>query len=106
MQLMTDVLSEINAGKLNAMGGAKLSEIAAGCKATGKKGKLTLELELTPRGSDGKQVDISFKIKAVVPEKNLSPSIWFISGGNELTRDDPDQLELFARGEPKLKERV
>ncbi len=95
MKLFTDVVSEISGGKLNARATAKLTEVVEACKRTCKKGKLALELEFTPRGSDSKQCDISFKLTAKVPESTLAPSVFFISGSNELTRDDPDQMDMF-----------
>lgn len=68
---------------------------------SGKKGgSLTIKLDVIPSGwaeSDGRcnQVEIKPKITVSVPKKEQGKSIFFLTEDAKLTRDDPNQEEMF-----------
>lgn len=72
---------------------------------SGKKGgRLVISLDVIPSGwseSDGRcnQVEIKPKITVTAPKKEQGKSIFFLSDEGKLTRDDPEQEQMFKEAE-------
>lgn len=97
---MADFLNTVASmrnGRVIADCSLKLSKVIEGVKATGKKGKLILEIGIEPSrvSMDGvTEMELRHTAKAVVPEADQGKTIFFISGNDELTRDDPAQMQF------------
>jgi len=97
------VLQEIGGGKLAARVSAQLAELAAAVTATGKKGKVTVSIEIAPlRKADANTLVVTGASTAKVPEgEDASPtSVFFADAGGNLSRNDPRQQQLPLIGLP------
>ncbi|MEF8794005.1 hypothetical protein [Thiohalorhabdus sp.] len=75
--------------------GDEYRDLIAAVRETGKKGKLTLELEVKPGGGeDNEVIHVKDNVKMTVPEHDRKPSVYFSTQNNELTRQHPEQQEL------------
>lgn len=80
--------------------GERLAEVIDAVQATSKKAKITLTLEVAPRGKlvNSDAVDVIPTVKTTLPEPEAPPVMMFI--GKEpgvLTRNDPNQGTLDLR---------
>jgi pyruvate/2-oxoglutarate dehydrogenase complex dihydrolipoamide acyltransferase (E2) component len=97
------VLQEIGGGKTAARLAAQLAELTAAVTATGKKGSITLKVEIkpVPKGEQH-QLMVTAATAAKIPEPDeASPtSVFFATASGALTRDDPRQQTLPLVGLP------
>lgn len=95
------VLFEIGGGRLHALMSDQLAEVTRAVQETGKKGVLTLKIELKPSrkfGTNALEVTGTSLAKAPVSDEDSPMSIFFAEDG-ELTRSDPKQPTLPFREE-------
>ncbi len=97
MQGFLKALSEIDNGALVDDCLTELNELVTSIKDTGKKGKFTLELEISPLKNDTEILQIIGVPKIKLPEaqKAHSSIMYAIEGGN-LSRKDPRQPDMFT----------
>lgn len=99
MMLFTDVLRFIRKGKVVDLATAKMAELVAKVEETGQPGSLTLKLSVsTKKGADG-QIVIAPSLKVSLPDDPLSDAIFYVDADGGLTRNDPDQREMFGETE-------
>jgi glycine cleavage system regulatory protein len=94
------VLQEIGGGILAARLAGQLTELTAAVEATGKKGSITLTVEVAPlKKATANTLTVSAKSTAKIPEpEDASPTTVFFAGkGGVLTREDPNQPQLPLR---------
>lgn len=91
----TDVIGEIDRGRLFDELTERLAEVVDGVRLTQKAGELTLKLKISPNGEDA--VAIADEVKVKLPEPNKPKSLFFIGKGNALSRRDPRQQDLPLR---------
>ena len=65
------------------------------CQDTGKKGILTLTLELIPVPGDTKQLVMRDQIKVKAPEHDRAPTNFYLDKNGRPQKDDPEQASLF-----------
>lgn len=94
-------------GALDADATEALAEVVMAVKATGKKGSMTVKLDLR-FDEAANAMEILSKVTTDVPQPNRRKTILFPNNAGELVRDDPDQQPLFGRNrdtaEPNDKE--
>lgn len=95
MRLFTDILREVGAGRLVDELSEKMQGLVAAVSATGRPGKITLELSVRPNGNTA--VILTDKVKLKEPEPKHGDNVFFIVGSGDLTRSDPRQAELPLR---------
>lgn len=85
------LLDDLDAGVFKQKIGRALSDAAAGVVATGKKGKVTITLDLA-QIADSRQVDVSHKIAHVAPtakgkfsEENTTKTPLYVGKGGKLS---------------------
>jgi len=112
-RLFTDILRDINAGKFNEELSDALAEIVAACTATGKTGELTVKLKLKPAKGSQTVMTIEQDYKVKAPEFDQPQQFFFVTGGNTLVSDNPEQRKIEFKevidrntGEIKTVERV
>lgn len=94
------VLLDIGKGRLHARLSEQLAEIVAAVAETGKKGTLTLKIEVKPLPKADQHTHVvSGASAAKVPESDdASPtSVFFSDADGNLSRNDPRQLALPLR---------
>jgi hypothetical protein len=94
------VLQEIGGGKFAARLAAQVAELSGAVKTTGKKGSITITIELAHvKKAAQNVVTVAGKSVAKIPEpEDASPStVFFVDDDGVLSRDDPHQMQLQLR---------
>lgn len=74
-----------------------LDQIVVATQETGKAGKLSIEIEITPNEKTG-AIEVSGGIKVKLPQPNRKAAIFYVTPDNKLTRRDPRQLDMLPEG--------
>lgn len=101
------VLAEVRGGSAHARVSALLADVSQAVAATGKKGKLTLTLDIAPvpNAAEGTlMVTVSSVAKIPEPDDATPTTVFFASDNGNLRRDDPRQQQLPLVGLPTRKE--
>lgn len=69
-----------------------LRDVIAAVQRTGKKGSVTLSLEVAPNGEMG--FAASAKVTAKAPQVNFGQSFFFMGRDGDLTREAPNMHQL------------
>jgi hypothetical protein len=96
-------LMELKSGRAQIDCSRKLAELVAAVRETSKAGKLVLELRIVPSGfKEGRvyETEVTWMCRIQKPEHALGKSIFFVARDGTLSRNDPDQAEMFEV-EPK-----
>ena len=88
----TKTLGEIAKGRTLHHINKELQAVVAGVREHGKKGTLTVTLELDPGKHD--QVFVKATTKAKIPTDDPETAIFFTTPANGLQRNDPNQMEF------------
>jgi hypothetical protein len=88
----TQTIDTLRFGTLSDELTDKLRELVATCASTGKAGALTLQIALKP--GKGGQIEIFDDIKLKLPKPEKGSSLMFATPDNNLSRDDPRQMQL------------
>lgn len=96
-KLFTQTLADINQGGLVAELSDELAALVKAIRNTGKKGSLTLKLELCPAKGNAGQLGITPRVKCDLPKLDTSQDWFFGLASGDLSRHHPDQGELPLR---------
>lgn len=97
MRPFTDLIRDINDGKLADELIQGLAEVVAACLATGKPGAITLSLKLKPGKGGSTVMTIEHDTKVKAPEFERPQQFFFIAQGNTLVTENPEQMRLPFR---------
>ena len=86
-------IKDFKARHLDAQLTEKLHDLVAQVLRFSQKGKLTIEITLTPKNDGEMHTSVRFKMKA--PERDTMDSIMFATPENSLIDTNPNQPELF-----------
>lgn len=93
-----DFLREQRNGATEEELAQKLNDLVAAVERTGKKGALVLTIEVAPVTKEmSGQVIVSDSVKLKIPEPKRSPTLYYSTPENNLTRKDPRQAELTLK---------
>lgn len=93
-----DFLIEHNNGLGHNLAGEKLHELVAAVRDTGKKGRLTLTLDVTAMDEDTLVTVLEVAVKC--PQPPTKAAVFFADDDGNLTRTDPKQTHLPLREVP------
>lgn len=99
--LFAKTLAEISHGDLQDQASEMLRELACAVRDTGKKGSITITLEVKPRGRDCGQVELSGVCAIKSPVPDIAPSMLFVSEDGTFHKDNPAQLKMNFADMPK-----
>lgn len=92
------MLMDMRSGKVAVEVSQKLNRLIRAIMETGKPGKLSLTLAITPKELNMQrgvsQVEVSHKCSIVEPEMSIGPSLFYTTHDAGLSRKDPDQMEM------------
>jgi hypothetical protein len=89
-----EILRTINNGQLVDDLTDEMTEVISAIRSTGKAGKISVTLNLFPRGSDNTQMEVRPSIKGTAPEMERRISLFYVNADDGLQRDDPLQNQL------------
>lgn len=87
-------LAYLERGALDAVATEKLRELVAAVMATGKKGSLTLKLELSKDNNTDTVVRVRGEVSTKIPAFDRPNSYLFGTFDGDLLRNDPEQGRL------------
>lgn len=97
--LFARAFAEVGYGDLGATASDELQKVIKAVRTAGKKGSVTITLEVKPRGRDSGQVEFSGEVKAKAPIAPIAPVMVFITEEGDFTRENPAQGTLpFGKG--------
>lgn len=105
------ILLEMRNGQVAADINRKLGELMDSVLETAsvKGGRLILELNIKPSkfalGGTVVEVETSHECRIKKPELKIGRSLFFVAKDGELTRDDPNQEDMFINEEKQNSER-
>lgn len=85
-------LDSLRYGQLSDELTKALVNLTAACAETGRAGTLTLTLQLKP--GKGGQIEVFDDVKTKMPKQERGSSLMFATPDNNLTRDDPRQVQI------------
>lgn len=92
-------LLDMREGRVVADINMKWAELVAAVLATGHKGKMQINLMISPgkRGFGGSvdEVKLVHEVKLSKPESKVGESTFFVTDKGGLSRDHPDQVSIF-----------
>lgn len=97
-----DFLREHGRGRTHDELGDTLHTLVGRVKDTGKKGTVTLVIEVKPLKEDDRAVIVTDKIAVKLPEHDRPAGIWFVGNDGNLQKDDPDQMTFESLREVPL----
>lgn len=96
-------LAELKNGRVINQANETMQRLVSAVQRHGGKGKLGLELQLSPRidSDSGKvvEIDITYAIKVAEPQPNHGTTMFYVDREGKLTRQDPRQAEMFEEEE-------
>jgi hypothetical protein len=97
------VLKDLEGGRAHRDLSDQLAEVVAAVIEHRKIGELTLKLKIAPNGENNVFVDTAISSK--IPTKARSRTLFYVSTGGDLIRDNPDApplpLTVVPQGENK-----
>lgn len=87
-----DFFREHGRGRTHDELSTALHDLVARVKDTGKKGTVTLTVQVEPVKKDDRLVLVSDKLTLKLPEHDRPAGYWFIGEDGNLQRDDPNQM--------------
>lgn len=86
---LTQVVNQINRGALADEAAALLADLVQEVTHVGKKGTLTLKIEVAPFTGGGETVQISGKVTVTPPAHDPHAGVFFFDDDGALSRNDP-----------------
>lgn len=92
---LSALLSAYDRGRLDRRGGEKLQQLVSAVIANGKKGSLTLKVEVKPAGKNaGHQLLVAGDVESKPPKPEPAERFFFADRAMNLSQNDPNQTRL------------
>jgi len=92
--LFSEALMQLRAGRAQEEYSEELGRMIAACRETGKKGKMTIVIDVMPdKVIEGAYI-VSENMKSVIPKHDKSDTTLYGTPDNNLTAIDPEQDEI------------
>lgn len=94
-KLLTQVLAELRGGVFVNHASEELSALVERIQESGKKGSITITLDVEPHGKNNREMHVTPKLsikKPAAPDTTEAGVFYAVRG--DLVRDDPDQGKL------------
>jgi hypothetical protein len=85
----------IDHGAVSGEADTGLAELVQAVRETGRKGKVTVVLEVRPYKGNDINVEVAAAVTVALPKAEPRAGLFFVSEGGHLTRDDPRYDTLF-----------
>ncbi|MFZ0269912.1 hypothetical protein [Caulobacter sp.] len=104
--MFLDLVRQTRKGAISEALNEALAKVNEAVNVTGKPGSVTLTLTVAPQkgqrvDATNPAVDLKFAIKSKLPIEELPQGIAFLTGDNDLVRNDPDQQQMFRDASDK-----
>ena len=92
---ITDTIRDYRRGELAQMATQEMAAVVQAVKTLRKSGSVTITLTINPDKHSAKEVEVQASVAAKLPKRGLKAATFFIGAGDELLRNDPDQIDAF-----------
>lgn len=89
---VSELIEDLGHGAVNKRASELMRQLIAACKLSGKKGKLSITLNVATSAAG--LADIRADVKTTMPEPGLPGSVFFMTNDNGLVVEDPRQQSL------------
>lgn len=86
-----DIIGDLDGGSVVEEATHQLRQVVRAARVAGKKGTLTLKIDVEP---DGRQFVINAKVDAKLPVPAPAMTVFFADDDGDLTKSDPKQEPL------------
>ena len=90
-----ETLAEVDKGRVADTASAKLADLVAEVRATGKKGTIQVTLTVSTCKGNDELIQVSGNVAVKRPQAEARMSIFYPDASGNLHRDDPNALPLF-----------
>ena len=102
-----DFLQDHNRGQGHREAGEQLQALVAAVLDTGKKGSVTLTVNVEPMKNTAGTLLTTVKVTAKIPEEPVKAAVFYADDDGNLVRNDPNQLPFESLKEvagPQMKD--
>ncbi len=96
-----DVLRDLGKGQVADEMSIMLTELVTAVRDYGRKGYLTLKIEVAPMKGNEDMLAVAAKATSKPPESDPVSAIFYADSDGNLLRDDPAQMQLPLREAPR-----
>jgi hypothetical protein len=89
-----ELLTILDRGEAHAEASRGLADLVAAVRDTGKKGAMTITVELAPLKGSTNQLLVAAIVTVKPPKSEPGRAVFYIDGAGNLSRTDPRQLEF------------
>lgn len=93
-----ELLTILDRGSAHAEASRALNDLVAAVRDTGKKGSMTVSIELGPLKGSSDQLLVAARVTAKPPKSEPGAAVFYIDDAGNLTRHDPRQMALELDG--------
>ena len=101
MNDITGVLAQMGRGKVLEAINSEFQNIVSDVTDNGGTGELTVKIKVKAAAHDTNgrltEVAVTHSVASKRPKRDLGPSTFFLTRDNMLTRNNPEQAELFEQ---------
>jgi hypothetical protein len=87
-----ELLTMLDRGTAHAEASRGLADLIASVRDTGKKGALSIAVEIAPLKGATNQVVVAAQVTVKLPKSEPGSAVFWIDNAGNLTRNDPAQL--------------
>lgn len=89
-----ELLTMLDRGTAHAEASRGLADLIASVRDTGKKGSLSIAVDIAPLKGAHNQVVVQAQVTVKLPKSEPGSAVFWIDDGGNLSRTDPRQLEF------------
>ena len=89
-----ELLTILDRGTAHAEASRALNDLVAAVRDTGKKGSMSITVELAPLKGSSNQILVAARVVAKPPKSDPGAAMFYVDTSGNLTREDPNQLVL------------
>jgi hypothetical protein len=89
-----EMLTLLDRGTAHAEASRGLHTLIAAVQTVGRKGGITITIEVSPLKGSDEQVVVSAQVAVKLPKQDATAAMFFVDKSGNLSRQDPNQLEI------------
>lgn len=95
MGILSDVIATMRGGSADRTGSDLLAKVVQAVQASGKKGSLTVKIEIGMLKGGDTEMEIKASLASKVPSADIPMGIYYADDKGNLHRDNPKQISML-----------
>lgn len=96
MGILSDVIATMRGGSADRAGSDLLAKVVQAVQATGKKGSVTVKIDVAMLKGGDTEMEIRTLFKPNIPVADMPMGIYYADDKGNLHRDNPKQLSMLG----------